>query len=424
MEVLLKKISGSRAEVLFKIRKDEFEKFKEKAISILSQEVKKEGFRPGKVPKELIEKEAGEFRILEEAVKLLMEENLPKLILENKIELLSQPEVEALKPVDIKNDFFEFKTSFFIFPEVRLPDYKKIASQTKRKKVIIEDREIDDALHWIQKSRAKLTLKNKPAEKGDFIEIDFSSPQIEEGLKRKDGFILGEGQFVSGFEENLIGMINGQEKDFSLKFPENYPKKEMAGKNFDFKVKINSVQKAELPEINDEWAKGLGNFKDLASFKNGIKEGLAMEKDIAEGQKIRQEIMTKLGEKVEIEIPELLIEREKNIMMDGFRAKIAEVLKIPFEEYLAKIKKSEKDIKNSFNEEAKRRVKYDLILREISIKEKINVSEDEIKEEVSKILKNFSIDKAKELDLEKLKLYIESEIKKEKTLKFLEKLSL
>jgi trigger factor len=235
---------------------------------------------------------------------------------------------------------------------------------------------------------------------------------------------LGEGQFVSGFEENLIGMINGQEKEFSLRFPENHRKKEMAGKNFDFKVKINSVQKAELPEINDEWARGLGNFKDLSSFKNNIKEGLAMEKDIAEGQRIRQETLTKLGAKTEVEIPELLIDREKNIMLDGLRAKIAEVLKIPFEEYLAKIKKSEKDIKDSFNEEAKRRVKYDLILREISLKEKINVSDDEIKEEVSKILKNFSIDKAKELDLEKLKLYIESEIKKEKTLKFLEKLSL
>jgi len=424
MELSLKKISGSRAEVLFKIPKDEFKKFKEKAISVFSQEVKKEGFRPGKAPKELIEKEVGEIAILEEAVKLLVEENLPKLILENKVELLSQPEIEALKPTDIRNDFFEFKTSFFIFPEVRLPDYKKIASQAKRKKVIIEDKEIDDALHWIQKSRAKLTLKNKPAEKGDFIEIDFSSPQIEEGLKRKDGFILGEGQFVSGFEENLIGMMNGQGKEFSLKFPENHPKKEMAGKNFDFKVKINSVQRAELPEINDEWARDLGNFKDLASFRNNIEEGLAMEKDIIEGQRIKQEIMTKLGEKIDAETPELLIEREKNIMLDGFRAKIDEVIKMPFEEYLAKIKKSEKDIKDSFDEEAKRRVKYDLILREISIKEKINVSDGEIKEEVSRILKNFSVDKVKELDLEKLKLYIESEIRKEKTLKFLEKLSL
>jgi len=424
MEVSLKKISGSRTEVLFNIEKAEFEKFKEKAVLLLSQGVKKEGFRPGKVPKELIEKEVGEITILEEAVKLLVEENLPKLILEKKFELLSQPEIEALKPTDIKNDFFEFKTSFFIFPEVRLPDYKKIASQTKRKKVIIEDKEIDDALLWIQKSRAKLTLKNKPAEKGDFIEIDFSSPQIEEGLKRKDGFILGEGQFVSGFEENLIGTINGQEKEFSLKFPENHPKKEMAGKNFDFKVKINSVQKAELLEINDEWAKGLGDFKDLASLKNSIKEGLLIEKDIAEGQRIRQEIMAKLVEKVEIEIPELLIEKEKNIILDGLKTKIAEVIKIPFEEYLAKIKKSEKDIKDSFNEEAKRRVKHDLILREISIKEKINISEEELKEEISRILKNFSIDKVKELDLEKLKLYIESEIKKEKTLKFLEKISL
>lgn len=423
MEVSFKKTSGSRAEILFNVKKEEFEKFKEKAISKLGQNFKKEGFRPGKVPKEVIEKEIGEAQILEEAIKILVGDNYSKIVSENKIYPLSQPEVEVLKPSGAENDFFEFKTSFFIFPEVKLPDYKKIASKIKRIKPTVEEREIKDALSWLQKSRAKLTLKNKPAEKGDFVEINFSSPQIEAGLERKDSFILGEGRFVPGFEENLVGMTNSQEKEFSLVFPQEYPKKEMAGKIFQFKVKINSVQKAELPEINDEWAKGLGNFHDLPSLKNNIREGISIEKEITESQRIRREVLGRLSETSEVEIPELLIEKEKNIMLDGMKAKIIEVLKINFEEYLSKIKKTEKEIKDSFSEEAKIRAKYDLILREISIREGINATEEEIKEELNKILKNFSIDKAKELDLENLKLYIESEIKKEKALKFLESLS-
>jgi trigger factor len=425
MEVSFKKISNSRAEIFFRIKKEELGKFREMAISKLSQDFRKEGFRPGKAPREAVEKEIGEIRILEEAVKEIVKENYSKIISENKVQPLSQPEVEVLPPTNkISGEGFEFKASFFIFPEIKLADYKKIASKTKKNKALVEEKEIEDALHWIQKSRAKLTLKNQPAQKGDFVEIDFSSPQIESGLKRRDGFILGEGQFVFGFEDNLVGMINSQEKEFSLTFPKDHPKKDMAGKKFDFKVKVVSVQKAELPEINDEWARSLGNFNELASLKNNIREGLKKEKEISEGQRIRQEILEKLSEKSEVEVPEILIGREKNISLDGLKTKVAEVLKIPFEEYLAKINKTEKEIRDSFSEEARMRSKYDLILREISLKENISVTEDEMKEEINKIVKSLSISGTKELDLEALKSYIESEIKKEKTFKFLENLSI
>lgn len=267
MEISFKKTSGTQAEILFRLKKEELESFKEKAISTLGQNFKKEGFRPGKVPKEVIEKEVGEVRILEEALKILVGENYLKVISENKVQPLNQPEIEVLKPDNVISDFLEFKTSFFIFPEVKMPDYKKIGSKIKRNKPTVEERETEDALSWLQKSRAKLALKNQPAEKGDFVEISFSSPQLEAGLERKDGFILGEGQFVPGFEDNLVGMTNGQEKEFYLTFPQDYPKKEMAGKTYQFRVRISSVQKAELPEINDEWARGLGNFKDLLSLK-------------------------------------------------------------------------------------------------------------------------------------------------------------
>jgi len=422
METTFKK-TGNRAEILFRVKKEEFEKLKEKAILRIGQEFQKEGFRPGKAPKEVIEKEIGETRILEETVKQIVEENYSKIISENKVQPLSQPEVEVLKPSDSRSDFFEFKASFFIFPEVKLPDYKKIASQIKKNKVSVGETEIEDALHWIQKSRAKLTLKNQPAEKGDFIEIDFSSPQIESGIKRKDGFILGEGQFVPGFEENLVGLVSGQEKEFSLAFPLNHPKKDMAGKKFNFKVKVNSVQRAELPEITDEWVKNLGRFDNLSSLKNSLKEGILEEKEMEESQRVRQEILSKLDVGLRVEIPELLIEKEKNIMLDGFKARVTEVLKIPFEEYLTKIKKSEKEIKDSFSAEAQKKAKYELILREVSIREKISVSEEETKEELSDVLKNFPLNKSKQLDLERLKLYIEDEIKKNKTLKFLENLS-
>lgn len=421
MEISVKKLPNSRVEIFFKVPREEFEKFREKSILKFGQELKTEGFRPGKAPKEVIEKEVGEARILEEAVKEVIEENYPKVVLENKIEPITQPEVEVLPPTNLETGRgLTLRASLFVFPEIKLPDYKKIASQIKRNKVLVEETKVEDALRWIQKSRAKFTLKNQPAEKGDFVEIDFSSPQIEAGLKRKDGFILGEGQFVPGFEENLIGMTDGQEKDFSLKFPENHFRKDLVGRSFDFKVKVNSVQKMELPEISDIWAQSLGNFNDLDSFKKSLKEGINIEKEIAESQRVRQEILEKLSDNSKVEIPEILIEREKNVILDELKEKIAGVLKMSFEEYLTKIKKTEKELRDSFLEEAQKRAKCDLILREISIREKIEVSEEDLKEEINKIIKNYSLKKTKELDLEKLKLYIESEIKKEKTLAKLE----
>jgi trigger factor len=421
MEISVKKLPNSRVEIFFKIPREEFEKFREKSILKFGQELKTEGFRPGKAPKELIEKEVGEARILEEAVKEVIEENYPKVVLENKIEPITQPEVEVLSPTNLETGGgFELRASLIVFPEIKLPDYKKIASQIKRNKVLVEETEVEDALRWIQKSRAKFTLKNQPAEKGDFVEIDFSSPQIEAGFQRKDGFILGEGQFVPGFEENLVGMTNGEAKDFSLKFPESHFRKDLAGKSFDFKVRVDSIQKMELPEVNDSWAKGFGNFNDLSSLRKSLREGINIEKEIAESQRVRQEILEKLSDNSKVEIPEILIEREKNVILDELKEKIGAVLKMPFEEYLTKIKKTEKELKESFLEEAQKRVKYDLILRGISLKEKIGVSEEEIKEEIDKMIKNYSVEKVKELDLEKLKLYIESEIKKEKTLAKLE----
>jgi len=433
MEVSVKKLQNSQVEIIFKVPKEEFEKFREKAILKFGQEIKIEGFRPGKAPKERIEKEIGETRILEEAIKQLMEEHYPKVIAENKLEPIVQPEIEVLPPTNAIDGRFEFKVSLTIIPEIKLPDYKKISNQIKRNKILVEEAEIESALRWIQKSRAKFTLKNQPAENGDFVEIEFSSPQIESGLKRKDGFILGEGQFVPGFEDNLVGMQNSQEKTFSLKFPQDYSKKDMAGKSFDFRVKLQSVQKMELPEINDDWAENLGNFESLASLKNSLKEGISKEKEMAESQRVRQEILEKLADNSKVEIPEVLIEREKSLILDELKEKVATALKIPFEEYLAKINKTEKELKDTFSDEAQKRSKYDLILREISLKEKIEVSEDEIKEEISKIMKNHPVEKIKELarqnfggqnlgglDLEKLKLYIKGEIKKIKVIKLLE----
>ena len=418
MKTEIKKLPKSQIEILFEVSAEEFQKFIEKAIFELGKDLEVEGFRKGKVPKEILKKEISREKIFNKAMEMAVRENYFRAVFENKIEPISKPEIEILPA---KEGLF-FKATFSILPEIILPDYKKIATEVKGKEIFVEGKEIEDALLYLQKSRAKFIFENRPAKKGDFVEIEFQSPQIEDGLKRKDNFILGEGHFAFGFENNLEGMALGQEKDFSLKFPENYFQKNLAGKLIDFKVRMISVQKMELPEINDQFAKSLGRFENLENLKKSISQGIKIEKENHESQRIRGEILEKINKETKAEIPEVLVETEKRRMLEDLKNLVSERLKITFEEYLTKIQKTEKELLDSFSAEAGKKVKIALILREISKREKIEVSEEEMKIAINEFLKNYPVEKTKKLDLDQLKSYYEEAIRNEKALQMLENL--
>lgn len=297
--------------------------------------------------------------------------------------------------------------------EINLPDYKNIASKVRKKEVVIKKEEVENSLKWLQQSRAKLSLKNAPAQKGDFVEIEY---QInKQGSALKDGFVLGQGHFIPGFEDNLIGSKSGEEKkDIVLN---------QEGKEISIDLKLNSVQKVELPEINDQFAQSLGDFKDLDSLRNNIKNGIALEKEQAEKQKRRQEALEKISRETEMEIPAVLIENEKNKMLEDLKKLVSERLKVSFEEYLEKIKKTEKEILDSFKKEAQARIKNFFVLEEIGKRENIEISDQEIAEEVNKVLRHYpSLKEAEKnigLDLQKFKEYTKHIIKNDKVFNLL-----
>jgi trigger factor len=420
MNIQVVKIPKSKVEFKIVVSVEEFEKFKKQTIEGFGRELKIEGFRAGHIPEAIILKEVGEEKILAEAAELAVRENYLKAVNENKIVPISAPDVQILKLA--KGNDFEFKVQVSVLPEITLPDYKKLASEFSRKEVSISETEIKDSLDWLQKSRAKLALKSGGAEKGDFVEIEFSSSQLENGKRHQDAFLLGHGHIFEGFEENLLGMTNGAEKKFQIKVPETYPDKALAGKKADFNVLIKSVQKVELPELTDDFAKGLGTFKGLEDLKKGIKEGLVLEKEKSETERMRTEILDKITSLSKCEVPEVLLETEKTSTLDDLKKQVLENLKISFEEYLAKIKKTEKELLESFSDKILKRIKTSLVLKEIANKEKVEVLEDEIKREVDDVLKNYPDVKTakKQLDLEQLKDYAKEVIINEKAMKILE----
>ena len=423
MKFSIKKLPKSKIQLEIEIPTQEFDKFLEKTTFELGKDLEIPGFRKGKIPPKVIEEKIGKERILFEAAERAIKENYLKVILDNKIEAISQPEIKILKLAS--GNPLVFSATISVLPEIELPDYKEIASLVKRRKIEVLEKEVKDALLWLQKSRAKFVAKNQPAKEGDFVEIEFQSPQIEANAKKRDNFILGKGGFVKGFEENLINMREGEEKEFKVKFPESHFKKELKGKEVQFKVKMKSVQRMILPKLDDEFAKNVGRFENLKALKNSIQEGLKMEKEIKESQRVRQEILEKILQKTKMEIPDILLENEKKKMLEDFKKTISERFKTSFEDYLNKVKKTEKEVLETFSQSAERKIKYYLCLREIAKREKIEVTQEEIKSAINEFLKYYpSVEKAeKELDLEQLKRYYEEAIRNEKTLNFLEKLT-
>jgi trigger factor len=336
-------------------------------------------------------------------------------IRENNLEPVGHPEVQIKKIA--KGSEFIFTARVAILPEVELPDYKTIAKSVKGKSIEVTEQEVQDALNYLQKSRAKMSLKNEAAELKDFVEIEYSCKEIENGKQVKDQFILGEGALIKGFEDNLVGMKAGEEKVFSVKFPDKSP---LSGKDGEFKVKIVSVQKMELPEINDEFAKQLGAFDTLVALKTNMKEGMTQEKTEEEKQRRRAEFLDRIAEKTKVEIPEAMVDYEKDRLLEDLKNKVTMNMKLTFEQYLAAVKKTEQEIKETFQKEAEKRLRGFLVLRQLGDEEKIEVSDKDVEEEVSKSIKNYSKEQISKIDINQFKEYTKGVIYNEKVFQRLE----
>lgn len=432
MKTEFKKLPKSEVEIEFELTPEEFQKHVDHALLHFKEHVKMDGFRPGQAPLKMVQEKVGNEKLLMEAGDLAVNESYKNFIKGNNLEPVSPPEVQITKIA--QNNPFLFKIKVAVLPQIELPDYKEIASHIKGKEIKVDQEEIEHAINYLQKTRAKFSQKEKPAEKNDFIEIEYQNKDINGGKMVKDGFILGEGGFIKDFEENVIGMKQGEEKEFKAKFPDNIPNKDLAGKEGDFKVKMVSVQKMELPEINDEFAKQLGQnaradreagapvsaFDTLVALKENIKEGITVEKTESEKQRKRGEILQKISEKITFDIPEKMAEYEQQSLLEDMKAKVTSQFKITFEEYLASVKKTEEEIKKSFALEAQKRIKNFLVLKEIGKKENIEVSDQEIEEDVQKLVKNYSKEQMDKIDIGRLKEYSKGAIYDEKVFDKLE----
>ncbi len=422
-----KKLDADHIELNVELGRDELAEYVRLTEDSLSQEVNIDGFRPGKAPREKVRQHVGEVQVLESALQTAVQQSLAKVVAEQKLDVIEATDLSVKENTPEK---LVYSVKLQIFPEVKLPDLAGI--KINRRDVVVENKEVDEALETVKASRAVLTDTDEPAVKGDRLEVDFEVKEngvlIEGGESVNHPVVIGKENFVPGFEDQLIGMKKGERKEFSLTAPKDFVNKTVAGKKLDFTVTVKDIKKVTLPELNDEFAKKLGKFENLDQLMLNIRDGLTEEKKDKETQRVRLEIMNALINKATCTASLAMIEDQLTSMMQNFDQDLHRH-DMELGLYLAKIGKTQEDIKKEWRPEAERQVKMALVLHALAKENKIEIAREETDEALesliqSTMLRNPTGGANSNLDMERMRTSIQSRLLNEKVFKFLENICL
>ncbi|NLC31025.1 MAG: trigger factor [Candidatus Moranbacteria bacterium] len=427
----IKKLPKSKIEFKINIAWENWKNFLDEAVSEISKDLKIQGFRPGKAPKNIVEQKVGKDAILNAAAESAIRKNYSKEVEKLNLEIIGSPQISISKLAE-GNDL-EFIVVSSVMPEISLKDWqegvKKINAKFKAEKTEVPEEDIAKELEKLAKSRAKLVTVKRVAKKDDAVVLDFEVKRdgvvIEGGSAKDHNLILGSNVFIPGFEEHIINMKEGEEKTFELAFPENYHEKNLAGKKAQFEVKLKLVQEREIPSVDDDFAKSLGEFNNLSDLKKNIKEGLEKEKEFHKKEDQRGEIVESLVKKISLEgdLPEILIDEEIHKMLGELESQIQQ-MGMNMEDYLKQMGKTAEDLKKDWQPQALKRIKAALSLEEIGKEKEIEIPAESIEEAMNKTLQYYKNikDIEKKIDMKRLYDYTRSMLRNEEIFKLLEKM--
>ena len=388
MEHISKKLKGSEMELTITVTPAEYEKHLKKAAERISQRSAIKGFRKGHAPYDIVKREIGEMHVMNEALESIIQESFYTAVTDEKIDTIGMPKVNIEK-IAPGNDLV-YKAVVAILPKVELPKLDKIKVVHKAKPVTETD--IDEVISNLTKMQATEVVKEGKATKEDKVVIDMNltvdNVPIEGGQAKDYQVYLSENQHIPGFNDNLVGVSKDEEKEFTVPFPKDYYNKTLAGKKGTFSVKVKEVYERQFPEVNDEFAKKVGQ-ESVAKLRELLQHNLEHEALHKADEVAEIEIFDALIDKAKFEeIPEVLVDAERKKMFYELKRDL-EKNGITVDQYLLDLKKSEEDIQKDFTETATKRAKAALVSRQIAREEKIIVSDEELKIEIEKMKKEY-----------------------------------
>lgn len=389
MKSNVEKIEKNRVELQVEVDAGELEKGVQQAYKKLVKKVTIPGFRKGKAPRKILENYLGKEALLSEAADIIIPNAYYDAVKEAGIEPIDSPEVDIVQLEDGKP--FIFKAAVEVKPEVKLPEYKGL--EVQKKEYNVSDEDVENYLKSLQMRYARLVEKEGTIEKGDLALIDFEGTIDGEAFPggKAEGYTLevGSGTFIPGFEEQMIGMAVNEEKDIKVTFPEDYHVEELAGKEAVFKVKVNGLKTKELSPIDDEFAKDVSEFETLEELKQDIRNRMEESARQQSENELRNELVDRVVEGAEVDIPEVMIRRRISTFVNDFATRLQRQ-GLDFQKYLEQTGQSLEEFGGRFREQAVQSVKTDLVLEAIAKKENIQISEEELDQEIEKMAKAYN----------------------------------
>ncbi|MBE7064183.1 MAG: trigger factor [Ruminococcaceae bacterium] len=422
MNVKVEKTEKNIVTLEIEVAKEIFEEGMEKAYRKNVKSIALPGFRKGKAPRKFIEKYYGEAVFYEDAINFVCPDAYDKAIEENGIAPVAQPEIDIVQIGNGEN--FIFKATVTVKPEFEIGEYKGI--KVDKIEYIPTDDDIQAELSRMQEQNARIiTVEDRSVENGDIVTIDYEGfvdgTAFDGGADKNHDLTIGSGQFIPGFEEQLIGKASGEECEINVTFPAEYHAEELKGKDATFKVTIHSIKKKELPALDDEFAKDISEFDTFDALRADVIDQLTKSGETRALRETEEKIMEAIANATEIDIPRPMIETQIDRMMDDFRYRLSSS-GLTLEQYAEYTGMPLTEMRKQYEENAQRAVKGSLILEKIAEIEKIEASEEEIESELQKMADSYKmeLDKIKKIMGENTE-GIASDIKTNKTLDFLVK---
>ena len=378
MKVTLETLKNSEVKLTVELTAKQMEDYGHRAAEELQNQVKVDGFRPGKVPFELLKQKVGEQAFMSQVLDIAISDTYELAVTQNEVRPVAYPKITVKK-----HEPLEYEAIVAVLPAVSWSkDIKKLSVSKKTPKV--EAKEIEEVLTNLKTRSTKWNDVERKAKKGDRVEVDFDGHDLEgnalPGTSSKNHpVVLGEGSLIPGFEDELIGMEKDQEKTFEITFPKDYHSEDFKAKKVKFTVTLRRIEEAEEPKMDDAFAAEItgGNRKTMDELKEEIKEELGKQKEKEEEARLENEFLKELATFVKADLPEVLIEREMELMQNRIKQDL-EKRKQNWEDYLAELEKEGKDIKKELHKPATEQLLIRLGLEELYKEQPVDISTEEL----------------------------------------------